>query len=659
MANPHWRVWVDWNGNGIWDEPGEDVTADLMRLHWEWGRDLRPDHAGPGLLELTLRNGDHRYSPPNGGSPLAGGLKPGREVWAQFAYPYDDFTGADGSDLAGRPAAVDSGFAWVKQSFGANGFQISGNQVTPVTRGGGDAIYTLDLGDADAGIGFKYQRASNALGGVALRCVNAFDYLRVRFGDNGTVLQDVTGAGPPPSEPARPLAAGVNYFVEIEMHGPSIRLMATDLDSGTMQRRTILDGQGSAGNAAATRHGLWHAGRGGNDRWDDFGGWRSFFYGRVDSIVPHPHRTTAPAGSCLRRVAPDGGKPCCSTCCPGPGCGAGAIAGQLLSWSDFSSEHRLLDDGRALVADQPRSLWRIPSPGGAAPASGRGGRLTLRGRHGILPAGGIGAPGFGSHTVSRATFRGRKDDSPYFSDLSWDDGSDGVENDVTFRYRRGGQPGIAGNLATEGRDGHTRRRVPGLSGESAAYDLVDGIRVPSATTDYAANSRADGSGDDLTGSLAVSLPLLSAISGRGTVVRVSNSHPTATACVTFLRLRADRAYRDLDATIYQAEDAVSRGVHGHRSRLVSCLFLDNYAAVRDAAEARLELRKARRTRLRLTLPNGDRKNLLQMVHRKLSDRITVVYPDMGIDADFFIEGMELDAEARTGEVTLRWLVQGV
>ena len=659
MANPHWRVWVDWNGNGIWDEPGEDVTADLMRLHWEWGRDLRRDHAGPGLLELTLRNGDHRYSPPNGGSPLAGGLKPGREVWAQFAYPYDDFTGADGSDLAGRPAAVDSGFAWVKQSFGANGFQISGNQVTPVTRGGGDAIYTLDLGDADAGIGFKYQRASNALGGVALRCVNAFDYLRVRFGDNGTVLQDVTGGRASTIRTGPALAAGVNYFVEIEMHGPSIRLMATDLDSGTMQRRTILDGQGSAGNAAATRHGLWHAGRGGNDRWDDFGGWRSFFYGRVDSIVPHPHRDHRTcrivASDELRRM----GETLLFNLLSGSRLRAGAIAGQLLSWSDFSSEHRLLDDGRALVADQPRSLWRFPALEALHRLQDEEDGLLYVDGTGYFRLEASEHRDSGSHTVSRATFRGRKDDSPYFSDLSWDDGSDGVENDVTFRYRRGDNLGlqeiwqlrdVTAIPAGESRD---------FLAESAAYDLVDGIRVPSATTDYAANSRADGSGDDLTGSLAVSLPLLSAISGRGTVVRVSNSHPTATASVTFLRLRADRAYRDLDATIYQAEDAVSRGVHGHRSRLVSCLFLDNYAAVRDAAEARLERRKARRTRLRLTLPNGDRKNLLQMVHRKLSDRITVVYPDMGIDADFFIEGMELDAEARTGEVTLRWLVQGV
>ena len=79
---------------------------------------------------------------------------------------------------------------------------------------------------------------------------------------------------------------------------------------------------------------------------------------------------------------------------------------------------------------------------------------------------------------------------------------------------------------------------------------------------------------------------------------------------------------------------------------------------RDVAGDRLTRKKGRKTRLTLTLPNGDKNNLIQMVHRVLSDRIKVVYSDMGIDEDFFIEHMELDAVARTGEVTTRWLVQG-
>jgi hypothetical protein len=49
------------------------------------GPGLALDRARPALLDLVLRNYDHKYSPPNGGSPLSGNLKAGRRVWARFA----------------------------------------------------------------------------------------------------------------------------------------------------------------------------------------------------------------------------------------------------------------------------------------------------------------------------------------------------------------------------------------------------------------------------------------------------------------------------------------------------------------------------------------------------------------------------------------------
>ena len=41
MANPHWRIWVDWNGNGVWGETAgdyrEEVADDVLELKWSWG----------------------------------------------------------------------------------------------------------------------------------------------------------------------------------------------------------------------------------------------------------------------------------------------------------------------------------------------------------------------------------------------------------------------------------------------------------------------------------------------------------------------------------------------------------------------------------------------------------------------------------------------
>lgn len=356
MPTPHWRVWVDWNGNGVWGESDEDVTPDLIRLHWEWGREPGRDRAQPGLLELTLRNTNHKYSPPNTGSPLSGNLKVGRRVWGQFAYPYDDFTGVDGDDLADRATPVDGSFAWVKQNSGSNGFEISGNQARAVAGSSGEAVYTLDMGDADAYIGFEYNRASNAQGGVALRFISPSDYLRVRFGNNGTVLQDVTGGIATTIRSGTALTAGVNYFVEMEMHGPSVRLMVTDLDAGVTDRRTVLDGRGNAGNTGATKHGLWHGGEESEDRWDDFGGWRSFFHGQVESIVPRPDRANS---ACQLRAHDELGRLGATllfNLLSSSRIRANTIAGSILSWSDFSVTHRALDGGRVLVANQPRAL---------------------------------------------------------------------------------------------------------------------------------------------------------------------------------------------------------------------------------------------------------------------------------------------------------------
>lgn len=659
MASPHWRVWIDWDADGVWGESSEDVTSDIMELRWEWGRELDRDRASPARLDLALRNDDHKYSPPNSGSPLAGSLKAGRRVWAQWAYPYDDFTGSDSADLSGRSVPVDSTFAWVKENSGANGFEISGNQVRAVTGGANDAIYTLDFGDADAYLGLKYNRATNANGGLVLRFISTADYLRVRFASTTTVLEHVVGGTSTNIRSGDALIAGVNYFIEIEMHGPSIRLLATDLDSGAAERQEILDGAGIAGNTSATRHGLWHDGTANTDRWDDFGGWRSFFYGLIDSIAPRPGRD---GESCqlqaydeLKRL----GETLVFNLISGINIRADAIVNDILTWAGFNFNDRELDNGRTLIATEPRALWRISARDALyALQDEEDGFLYIDGL-GYLRLEESGHRSSGTHTASRAALGDTKASSPYFSHLSWDDGSDGVENDVTFRYHLEDDRGlqeiwrlrdVLAVPAGESRD---------LLAESASYDVVDSIRAPVATTDYTANSQPDGSGADMTSDLTVTLPLTADFQGKGTVVRVQNNHATDTAYVTLLRLRADNSYQDFESTIYQTGDAVSQAGHGERSRLIDCIYIDTYATARDVAQARLARKKDRKTRLSLTLPNGDKSNLMQIVHRVLSDRITVVYNEMGINQDFFIEHIALEAIARTGEVTMRWLAQGV
>ena len=243
--------------------------------------------------------------------------------------------------------------------------------------------------------------------------------------------------------------------------------------------------------------------------------------------------------------------------------------------------------------------------------------------------------------------------------MEWDEGQAGVENSVEFLYRLNDNRGlqeiwrlrdVAAIPAGESRD---------FLAESQAYEVVASIRVPVSGTDYQANTRTDGTGEDLTSSVSVSLPLTAEYAGRGTVVRVANTHASATAYLVLLRLMADRPYESLEATSYRADDAPSQAANGRREATVQCRYIDNYEAARSAAEARLAERKTARARLALTVPGDSGANLRQVVHRLLGDRVRVVSANPAVDADFFIEGMEVRAVARSGLLEARWLLEEV
>ncbi len=681
MANPHWRIWVDWNDNGAWGESSqdyrEDITPDVLDLSWRWGMPVDCSRnrrwPAPARLSLTLRNGGMTYTPGSALSPLSGKLAVGRRVWAAFAYPYDDFApeagDADGTDLAGRLPSLGDGYQWTKRTTGAAGITLSQGRARPAT-GWGGAIYTLDLGDPDAHIGFIYRRTGNGVGGAALRVQNQWDYLRLRFGATATLLEDVTFGYPSILRRGDPLLAGRDYFIEIEQHGGSVRVFATDLAGNTADRKTILGGVSTAGNRTATSHGLWHDGtaNAAAERWAEFGGWRSFFYGSLTHISPE--RDGALGQVCRCQARDDlhqleqmplfhlvSGRLKTSA----------SIANDILTWSGFSPSHRRLDRGRTLVATEPRALWRISARSALnSLADEEDGRIYVDGR-GYLRLESAGHRQAGAHTAARATLRDTGTGGPSFAALDWNDGSDAVENSVAFRYRLAENQGtqeiwrlrdVAVIPAGESRD---------FLAESVAYDMVDSFILPLATTDYAANSRADGAGEDLKASITVSLPHAAAgaptnpsgrYRGRGTVVRVANNHATATAYLTLLRLRAHRTHQAPEPTSLWADNAASQTAHGLRDSTVECRFIDHYEAARAGAQSRLARRGLPRPRLTLAIAAGSGDNLAQMVNRTLSDRVKVVSSNPTINGDFYIEGMELIANPRTGELTARWRVEG-
>ena len=175
--------------------------------------------------------------------------------------------------------------------------------------------------------------------------------------------------------------------------------------------------------------------------------------------------------------------------------------------------------------------------------------------------------------------------------------------------------------------------------EAAGYDTLGGQLTPIPNLDYRANTSQDGSGDNLTGQIAVSYPDTATYNGKGTLVRVTfGSTP---GYLTLLQLRTLNAITYDDPVILRADDAASRRSYGDRIRSIEARWTRESETALASIRSRLDRRKDPRTVLRLTLKNGSAANLVLVLQRAVSDRLRVSYPGMGIDRPFFVEGRSI------------------
>lgn len=80
-----YRVLIDWNGDGTYDGPHENVTDDVLQrgpVVFEYGRDQARALSPPrvGTLGFTLCNADRIYSPENEASPISEDVSPASPV---------------------------------------------------------------------------------------------------------------------------------------------------------------------------------------------------------------------------------------------------------------------------------------------------------------------------------------------------------------------------------------------------------------------------------------------------------------------------------------------------------------------------------------------------------------------------------------------------
>jgi hypothetical protein len=175
----------DFDNDGDFDEPGEDITAYVLSAETFTGRDwpsLLTGKSGPGKLRLSLRNDDDRFSYFNASSPLNAApfsLKTGRKVrvrTAGAANPDPATLTRDRFRRANGPlGSEEGGLTYVEPL--ANDFTIESSRAV-ATSEGNTHIAVVDVGTAD----YYVQAQISVLGiigneaGIVYRYVDSDNY---------------------------------------------------------------------------------------------------------------------------------------------------------------------------------------------------------------------------------------------------------------------------------------------------------------------------------------------------------------------------------------------------------------------------------------------------------------------------------------------------
>jgi hypothetical protein len=335
------------------------------------------------------------------------------------------------------------------------------------------------------------------------------------------------------------------------------------------------------------------------------------------------------------------------------------VLGDILDYADVESARRQLDSGTQVVPELcSPTIWGVQATDevhrlqdeedGFAYVDGHGHwRLENRTHRTSAP-----------HTTSKATIKDTDDGTnPYFSELVWDDGANNVENVVFMRIKAATNNGSQTAWTLTEKPSFATNETKDFLAESKAYDVVVGQQSPVENTDYDANTQEDGGGTDISSELTVTHPNTADYNGKGTLIRVKFG---ATAgYLTLLKLRTLNALTFNDPVLVVAEDATSKSTYGQRVKSIDARWTREVAVAQATVDNRLARRKDPKTVLSVTVPNGSKANMMLLLQRRFSDRVTVSYSDMGVSGDFFIEGHRIEVAEGWTHVTRELLLQDV
>lgn len=164
--------------------------------------------------------------------------------------------------------------------------------------------------------------------------------------------------------------------------------------------------------------------------------------------------------------------------------------------------------------------------------------------------------------------------------------------------------------------------------------FVDAWVTPVSTTDYTANSLANGTGTDMTSDIAITTTKFAK-----TIKLSIKNNGSVPAYITLLKARGTW-YDDKTKVTRKAEDTTSQTAYQKRTLELGGKYLDDTTQAEGLVRVALGKYKDPRKEIGMTVMNQDAATLAQILNLEISDRITVVNTSTGLNADYFIDYMQ-------------------
>ena len=158
--------------------------------------------------------------------------------------------------------------------------------------------------------------------------------------------------------------------------------------------------------------------------------------------------------------------------------------------------------------------------------------------------------------------------------------------------------------------------------------------TPVSTTDYTANSQSGGGGTDMTANLAITTTKFAK-----TIKLEITNNGTVPAFLTLLKARGTY-YTKLTRVTRKTEDTTSQIAYQKRTLLFDGKYMDDAVQAQSLCDYAIGKYKDPRAEISTVLMNKNSALLTQILTREISDRITIVNTELGINDDYFIDFME-------------------